>query len=431
MAPAVGGSVTSGSVRADAWDTLLSRAGVDARDARPIAGGSLTPTQAARLLGTLLGKDVTLGQFPARLAVGFMLREVLATGEVSRAEVARRVERFNHLAVLRPDGRLAWVRTGRTQQRVGDVEWNDGAFRAHGFELGRFYDGRTGVFRLLNDELREESGFPLADVHDDADVISRTLDGAEEAFVGLALAVGKFFSTSPADNLAALREMPAAVVALLESSPEYLERFRHMTRGEQVQAVSKLVTNLIATWGTVSAATRTLEGAALATAEVPVLALSVQGTAAMRIVAAPVGRAAAVLSGGPGAAIILQRAGEGGDSGATPRSEPNGFKAYSSFKSFKRARGPAGPGKEWHHIVEQTDGNVGRFGPKAIHNTENIVALDKDLHTRVSAFYSSKNISATGSDALTVRQWLRAQSYDAQRAFGLRALENVRKGLWR
>lgn len=316
MAPAVGGSLPRGPARADAWDALLLRAGIEERDARPIAGGSLTPTQAARLLDALLGKPVTLGQFPARLAVGFMLREVLATGEVSRAELERRVERFKHLAVLRPDGRLAWVRTGRTQQRVGDVEWKDGAFRARGFELGRFYDGRTGVFRLLNDELREESGFPLADVHDDADVISRTLDGAEEAFVGLALAVGKFFSTSPADNLAALREMPAAVVALLESSPEYLERFRYMTRGEQVQAVSKLVTNLIATWGTASSVTRTLGGTAFATAEVPALALAADGTVAMRLVAAPAGRAAAVLSGGPGAAIVLQRAGTAAKEGA-------------------------------------------------------------------------------------------------------------------
>ncbi|WP_275663281.1 Tox-REase-5 domain-containing protein [Corallococcus macrosporus] len=147
-------------------------------------------------------------------------------------------------------------------------------------------------------------------------MLSRTLDGAEEAFVGLALAVGRFFSTSPADNVRALRELPAAVVALLESSPEYLARFRYMTRGEQVQAVSRLATNLIATWGTVSAATRTLEGTALASAEVPVLALSVQGTAAVRIVAAPVGRAAAVLSGGPGAAIILQRAGATANEGA-------------------------------------------------------------------------------------------------------------------
>ncbi|WP_141333182.1 restriction endonuclease fold toxin 5 domain-containing protein [Myxococcus sp. AB025B] len=312
---AVGGVVTL-PLSFDAWESLLTSAGLESRDERPIPGGPLAPTQAAKVLATLLGKDVTLGQFPARLAVGFMLREVLGTGVVSRAELVRRVERFKHLAVLRPDGCLAWVRSGSTQQRVAPVEWKDGAFRAHGFELGRFYDGRTGVFRSLNDELREVDGFPLADVHDDADVISRTLDGAEEAFVGLALAVGKFFSTSPADNLAALRQMPGAVVALLESSPEYLERFQYMTRGEQIQAVSKLVTNIIATWGTVSATTRTLEGASLAMAHVPKLSLSAQGALAMESVAVPVGRTAAVLSGGPGAAIILQRASTAAKNGA-------------------------------------------------------------------------------------------------------------------
>ncbi|MFY2559320.1 Tox-REase-5 domain-containing protein [Corallococcus terminator] len=273
-----------------------------------MSGSSLTPTHATRLLKALTVKDVTLGQFPARVAVGFMLREVLDAGEVSRAELVRRVGRFTQLAVLRPDGCLAWVRSGQTQQRAGVVEWKDGAFRAGQFELGVFYSGKGGVFRQLNARLEETGGGAFADVHDDADYLSRTLDGAEEAFVGLALAVGQLFSTSPADNLAALRQMPAAVAALLASSPEYLERFQYMPRGEQVQAVSKLVTNLIATWGTASAATRTLGGATFATAEVPVLSLSAHGALVMGRVAVPVGQAAAVLSGGPGAAIILQRA---------------------------------------------------------------------------------------------------------------------------
>jgi Restriction endonuclease fold toxin 5 len=45
-----------------------------------------------------------------------------------------------------------------------------------------------------------------------------------------------------------------------------------------------------------------------AEATVPVLSLSAQGALAIERVSVPVGRAAAVLSGGPGAAIILQRA---------------------------------------------------------------------------------------------------------------------------
>ncbi|WP_049872316.1 hypothetical protein [Myxococcus hansupus] len=106
---------------------------------------TLTPTQAATLLEALGKKEVTLGQFPARMAVGYMLREVLTAGAVSRAELDLRAERFTHLAVLRPDGYLAWVRSGKTQQRVSAVEWKDGAFRAGQFTLGVFYSGRGGV----------------------------------------------------------------------------------------------------------------------------------------------------------------------------------------------------------------------------------------------------------------------------------------------
>ncbi|WP_240356859.1 MULTISPECIES: Tox-REase-5 domain-containing protein [Myxococcus] len=278
------------------------------RDERPVKGSPLTPPQAARLLAALLGRDVTLGQFPARVAVGFMLREVLDKGEVSRAELVQRVSRFDHLAVLRPDGCLAWVRSGGTQQRVGSVEWRNGGFRAHGFELGRFYDGRTGVFRALDDALREVDGFPLADVHDDADYVGRTLDGAESAVVKLALSVGHFL-TYPMDSIAAVKNLPAGVAALIESSPEYFERFRYMTRGEQIEAVAELATDLLLTTGTAAASTRSVTSAlAGAEATVPVLALSAQGTLTIERVAVPVGRAAAVLGGGPGAAIILQRA---------------------------------------------------------------------------------------------------------------------------
>jgi hypothetical protein len=109
---------------------------------------------------------------------------------------------------------------------------------------------------------------------------------------------------------------------------------------------------------------------------------------------------------------------------------PNGFKAWGSFSGFKKAMGSAGPGKEWHHIVEQTPGNVKRFGPESLHNTENIIPLDKGRHKRISALYSSIRRSITGSDTLTVRQWLSTQSYEAQREFGLLAIENVTKGFW-
>ncbi len=82
-------------------------------------------------------------------------------------------------------------------------------------------------------------------------------------------------------------------------------------------------------------------------------------------------------------------------------------------------------------IVEQRAANLKRFGPEALHNTENVVPLEEGLHVDVSAFYSSKQEFITGSSSLTVRQWLNTRSYEAQRQFGLRALENVKSGIWR
>lgn len=108
---------------------------------------------------------------------------------------------------------------------------------------------------------------------------------------------------------------------------------------------------------------------------------------------------------------------------------PNGHRAFSSFRAFKRHMGKAGEGKDWHHIVEKR--NAKRFGSETINNTENVVALDKDLHDRISAFYSSIRDGITKSSTLTVRQWLSTQSYEAQREFGLRAIENIRDGVWR
>ncbi|QAT84774.1 putative lipoprotein [Corallococcus coralloides] len=128
----------------------------------------------------------------------------------------------------------------------------------------------------------------------------------------------------------------------------------------------------------------------------------------------------------PGAVAMAAKA-TGGNASAKAR--PSGYRAWGSFSGFKKALGPAGKNKEWHHIVEQTPGNVKQFGPQALHNTDNIIPLDKRLHSDVSAFFSSIRRDITGSP-LTVRQWLSTQSYEAQRDFGLLAIENVRKGLW-
>jgi hypothetical protein len=81
--------------------------------------------------------------------------------------------------------------------------------------------------------------------------------------------------------------------------------------------------------------------------------------------------------------------------------------------------GPAGPGKNWHHIVEQTKGNVAKFGPETLHNTQNVVRLDTAVHRKISAFYSSKPAFTGGK---TVRQWLSQQSFEEQMQFGIETL---------
>lgn len=98
---------------------------------------------------------------------------------------------------------------------------------------------------------------------------------------------------------------------------------------------------------------------------------------------------------------------------------------YSSFGAFKRALGPAGPGRQWHHVVEQTPGNVSRFGTQNVHNTRNLVPLERSVHRRISAFYSSKQPFSGG---LTVRAWLRQQPLNAQRRFGERIMQQAKDG---
>ena len=99
-----------------------------------------------------------------------------------------------------------------------------------------------------------------------------------------------------------------------------------------------------------------------------------------------------------------------------------GIRSWGSHSGLKSALGSAGPGKQWHHIVEQTPDNVKRFGPQALHNTENVIAIDEGIHRRISAYYSSKDPRFTGGQ--TVRQWLSGQSFQAQHKFGLTVLQS-------
>jgi hypothetical protein len=102
---------------------------------------------------------------------------------------------------------------------------------------------------------------------------------------------------------------------------------------------------------------------------------------------------------------------------------------FGSLSQLRRYLGPAGQGYQWHHIVEQTPGNLKRFGPEAIHSTDNVIRVPTSVHVgkgSISADYSSKPAVLNG---LTVREWLSTQSFQAQRDYGIRMLK--RCGQWK
>ncbi len=102
-------------------------------------------------------------------------------------------------------------------------------------------------------------------------------------------------------------------------------------------------------------------------------------------------------------------------------------KGFSSFDAFKYAFGRAGDGMAWHHIVEQTKGNIAKFDSQSIQNTNNLIKLEHGsgtIHNKVSAYYSSKQFFTNGQ---TVRQWLSTQSFEDQFQFGVNTITTFNK----
>jgi hypothetical protein len=94
---------------------------------------------------------------------------------------------------------------------------------------------------------------------------------------------------------------------------------------------------------------------------------------------------------------------------------PRGF---GSHDALVRHLGPAGPEMHWHHIVLQTPSNVQRFGPQAVHNTSNVARISRIDHIEIHRFYEKPNPRITGSQTLSVREWIGARPFEAQRQFG-------------
>ena len=87
---------------------------------------------------------------------------------------------------------------------------------------------------------------------------------------------------------------------------------------------------------------------------------------------------------------------------------------------MKRALGPAGEGRHWHHVVEQS--KIGQFAANAIHNVDNVISIPAPIHHQITGYYNSIQRFTGGK---TVREWLNGQSFEFQRDFGMDILRRV------
>ena len=93
---------------------------------------------------------------------------------------------------------------------------------------------------------------------------------------------------------------------------------------------------------------------------------------------------------------------------------------YATFDLLKNALGPAGPGYQWHHIVEQCQQWRSGFDAYMIQNTNNIVRVTEEVHKQISRYYSSIQ-DFTGGQVF--RDWLTNQSFEVQYEWGKKILE--------
>ncbi len=91
------------------------------------------------------------------------------------------------------------------------------------------------------------------------------------------------------------------------------------------------------------------------------------------------------------------------------------------FPGFKKAHGSAGVDKEWHHIVSQRKEIVAKFGPEAIHNTKNLVAIPKAVHTEINKHYGRLRLGTNRRN----RDWVGDLSFEEQYKYGKQKMEEI------
>ncbi|WP_052518306.1 hypothetical protein [Archangium violaceum] len=301
----------------------------------------LQTQQALALWSWLARAPLSLRTFAPRTALAWLSRHALTQGRpLPASELRSLCERFLSLSVMRPDGYLASATSGQPSWRMGEVVLRDGALMAGNFVVGRLYLSHGGIFYPLDDELRRTSGIPLGELGLDKDLVSTSLDGAEEAFAQIALALAASL-TDVDGTLEGLRQLPTTVATLIESSPEYFASYRDRPLREQVREASRLSTHLLMLAGGAAGTGVRMAGAGV---RLPVLRLGAQGLLVVEEVAVPVGTVATALGSGAGALVLMS---------APPPLDPNAARAlYDKGMQEARKAFPhlAGGPKQKHHI---------------------------------------------------------------------------------
>jgi hypothetical protein len=99
----------------------------------------------------------------------------------------------------------------------------------------------------------------------------------------------------------------------------------------------------------------------------------------------------------------------------TPRRPEHEHVRFRTAAELRTHLGPAGPGRQWHHIVEARLAGR-RFRPEQVHSTDNVVNVPIEVHHRVSAKMSSKQRYTEGK---RLRDWLEPRSFEEQYQFGV------------
>lgn len=98
------------------------------------------------------------------------------------------------------------------------------------------------------------------------------------------------------------------------------------------------------------------------------------------------------------------------------------FIRFRSEHELRRYVGPAGPGHEWHHIVEKRLAGRPGFPVEMIHATDNIINLPVEVHTQISRRMSSRD-KEFGGDVR--RFWVERMTFSEQYNHGLELIDEI------